>query len=56
MGDLKLFSTEEVAEKLGYTVDYVRKLARAKKIESVRVGNRIRFTEDHIRNFIYKEQ
>lgn len=56
MSDLKLFNTEEVAEKLGYTVDYVRKLARAKKIESVRVGNRIRFTEDHIRNFIYKEQ
>lgn len=52
MEDLKLYSAEDVARTLGLNTDYVRKLARAKKIESVKIGNRVRFKEEHVRNYI----
>lgn len=52
MDDLRLYTVKEVAELLGYNEDYLRQLARAGKIESVKVGRLVRFKKEHITRFI----
>lgn len=52
MRDLKLYSPREVAEILGMNEDYIRQLARAKKIESIKIGRNVRFKEIFVKRFI----
>ena len=52
MDDLRLYTAKEVAKLLGYNEAYVRQLARARKIGSVKVGRFVRFKKEQILNFI----
>lgn len=48
----KLYTANDVAKYLGLNTDYVRKLARAKKIGSLKVGSMVRFTQEHVDGYI----
>ncbi len=52
MDELKLYTVKEVAKLLGYNEAYVRQLARAGKIGSVKVGRFVRFKKEQILDFI----
>lgn len=49
---VQTFDAEWVADRLGVTADTVRTMARRKDISHVRVGRRIRFTEQNVEDYI----
>ena len=52
MEDIKKFlSVRQVAEKLGYTEEWVRDLIKAKQIKAVKIG-RWRIKPEELENFI----
>ena len=47
----KFFTVKQVAEKLGYTEEWVRDLIKAKQIKAVKIG-RWRIKPEELENFI----
>ena len=45
---LKIYNTQQAAEKLGYTLGYVQLLAKKGKIETVQLGREYAFTDEGI--------
>lgn len=52
MSDIKLFTEEEGAKLIGVHFNTMRKYRAEKKISYMRVGKVVRFTKEHIENFI----
>lgn len=49
-------TSQEVADYLSLSNEYVRRLARQGKIESYKVGNQFRFTKEHVFDYITKDK
>lgn len=43
-----VYTAEDVAEKLKCSPAFIRKLARRREIPAIRLGNRWRFTDEHL--------
>jgi excisionase family DNA binding protein len=50
----KLFTVKEVAELINMSVSYVYKSAEKGDIESFKFGSSLRFTEDHVNEYMRK--
>ena len=55
---LPLLTPKQVAERLGVSVDWVQAHATRKspRIDHIRAGKLIRFTEEHVKDFIRRQQ
>ena len=51
----KLLTEPEAAKALGVSVDTLRRLRKARKIGYTRVGGRVRYTEQHLADYIDRE-
>ncbi len=51
----ELFKEREAAKALGASVDTLRRLRKARKIGYTRIGGRVRYTEQHLADYIDRE-
>ena len=51
--DTALLSVEKAAKRLGVSDEWVRKAARERRIESVKIGSRLLFRPEAVEDFIY---
>lgn len=49
-----MFTVNEVAKKLSVNPTTVRRYIQQKKIDHIKIGKSVRFTQEHIDNFIAK--
>jgi excisionase family DNA binding protein len=52
----KLYTAEEIAERLGFTADTILEWARRGELESVRIGRHRRFDEQTVKRFIERHR
>ena len=49
---IRLLTAPQVAEALGFTVDWVYRMAKAGKLPTVKIGSNVRFREDQILEYL----
>ena len=49
---IRLLTAPQVAEALGFTVDWVYRMAKAFELPSVKIGSSVRFREDQILEYL----
>ena len=52
---IRLLTARQVAEMLGFSVDWVWRKAKARELPSVRIGTSVRFVEDEIHEYLKKQ-